>query len=382
MSSLTLLHPEETFKIPTLQAMTKCSLFQDNPTLTAVPYRVQSSVSLSIFREFISALEGNAINITDTNFTELHRLCLEFGFSELAAKLSEFRPSINFKEAETRGRIAALQETANQHSHVIAILQNKVTQLSTDFGRLISEVSSLRSVSAGIQTLSEEVSSLKTQLAQKLNDPVVEQLSTEFIELQKEVLTLKAQIATMSLTVTSSPSVRSFDSLIISDFPEIFAEFRAKRFKILWRGSRDGFKAKEFHGRCDGHANTLTVILDTKGNIFGGFTPLEWESPPKPKNKTDESLKSFLFTLKNPHNISARRFALNAEKKHEAMRCDSERGPRFNAIGVADNCNRNTESNIYVGRNYINDTGMDNYTVLTGSKDFQVKEIEVFEITD
>jgi hypothetical protein len=43
------------------------------------------------------------------------------------------------------------------------ILQNKVTQLSTDFGRLVGEVSSLRSASAGIQTLSEEVSSQKTQ---------------------------------------------------------------------------------------------------------------------------------------------------------------------------------------------------------------------------
>jgi hypothetical protein len=33
-----------------------------------------------------------------------------------------------------------------------------------------------------------------------------------------------------------------------------------------------------FHSRCDGHANTLTVILHTKGNIFGGSTPVEWES--------------------------------------------------------------------------------------------------------
>jgi hypothetical protein len=68
------------------------------------------------------------------------------------------------------------------------------------------------------------------------------------------------------------------DSRIISDFPEIFAEFRGKQFSLLWRGSRNGFKAQEFHHRCDGHANTLTVIVDTEGNIFGGFTPVEWES--------------------------------------------------------------------------------------------------------
>jgi hypothetical protein len=71
------------------------------------------------------------------------------------------------------------------------------------------------------------------------------------------------------------PPPPKLDSLIISDFPEIFAEFRGKHFGILWRGSRDGFAANQFHRRCDGHANALTVILDTKGNIFGGFTPVE-----------------------------------------------------------------------------------------------------------
>jgi hypothetical protein len=95
MALVTLLHPEQTVKIPTLQVMTKCSLFQNNPTLLTSPYRIQSSVTLSIFREFLSALEGNAINITDTNFTELDRLCTEFDFIELAAKLSEFRPSMD-----------------------------------------------------------------------------------------------------------------------------------------------------------------------------------------------------------------------------------------------------------------------------------------------
>jgi hypothetical protein len=118
------------------------------------------------FREFISALEGNAINITDTNYTKLQQLCEEFGFSELAAKLSAFHLSMNFKESESedadaRGRIAALEEKVSQHSHVIAILQDKVTQLSTDFGCLVGEVSALRSTSASIKILSETVSTLK-----------------------------------------------------------------------------------------------------------------------------------------------------------------------------------------------------------------------------
>jgi hypothetical protein len=84
------------------------------------------------------------------------------------------------------------------------MLQSEVRQLSTAFGRLVREVSALRSVAAGIETLSEEVFDVKTQIAQKLNDSVVEQLSRDFIELRNEVLTLEARIAVMSPTVIPS----------------------------------------------------------------------------------------------------------------------------------------------------------------------------------
>jgi hypothetical protein len=54
-----------------------------------------------------------------------------------------------------------------------------------------------------------------------------------------------------------------------------FEKFWVKRFKLLWQASRDGFGVAESHHGCDGHANTLTLILDTDGNIFSGFTAVE-----------------------------------------------------------------------------------------------------------
>jgi hypothetical protein len=178
------------------------------------------------------------------------------------------------------------------------------------------------------------------------------------------------------------PPPSPLDSQIISDFPEIFAEFRNQRFSLLWRGSRDGFTAADFHHRCDNHANTLTLILDTKGNIFGGFTPVEWKSG-NWHLKADHSLKSFLFTLKNPHNFPARRFGLKAQEQTRAISCSSNLGPFFgHGIGVYDNCNRSSFNMTFLGDNYTNDTGLDEKTFFTGSGEFQVKEIEVFEITD
>jgi hypothetical protein len=153
------------------------------------------------------------------------------------------------------------------------VLQDKLKQLSTDFGRLAGEASTFRSVAAEMRTLSDEVSGLKEQLGADLCGSAAQQLSTEFGELQKVVSALKTQIAELpppspapvppSPQQSPVPSAPLLDSRIISDFPEIFAEFR--KFSLLWRGSRDGFKAQELHRRCDGHANTLTVILDTKG---------------------------------------------------------------------------------------------------------------------
>jgi len=72
----------------------------------------------------------------------------------------------------------------------------------------------------------------------------------------------------------------------------------AKKFTLLWRGTRDGFEASTFHAICDGKPNTLTVVKTTTGWIFGGYTSLPWSSSQGYKPDS----KAFLFSLKNPKN--------------------------------------------------------------------------------
>jgi hypothetical protein len=97
--------------------------------------------------------------------------------------------------------------------------------------------------------------------------------------------------------------------------------------------------------------------LDTAGNVFGGFTPVEWESRTHNGRygnedncwKADDSLRSFLFTLKNPHNIPARRFALKAKEKWAAICCNSKWGPCFGCdISVSRDCKTGTYSPTYL----------------------------------
>jgi hypothetical protein len=130
--------------------------------------------------------------------------------------------------------------------------------------------------------------------------------------------------------------------------------------------------------------------------MFGGVTPVEWESRKWNGKKWDEnnlwkgddSLRSFLFTLTNPHGIPSRKFALKEHKKEFAIGCDLECCALFGAeITVGDNCNTNSESGTYIGTNWKDDDCMyandvDFKYFLTGAKDFTVKEIEVFEIAN
>jgi hypothetical protein len=292
------------------------------------------------FRDFVAALNQETLELTNEKVGGLALLCAEFGFRAFAAKLSAFKGSPAFRavraseDAEARLRIAALEERWLQRDHEIAELRSRIS-------RLEAEVRQPR----GGPKVSADVSAPK------------------------------------GAAVPPSPPPVRLDSLIVSFFPAIFAEFRGKWFWLLWRGSRDGFGARDFHSRCDGHANTLTVILDTNGNVFGGFTPVEWDSTSR--WKADASVMSFVFTLKNPHNIPARRFALRADEKWRAISCDSEWGPCFgDDIGVCDNCNASTHSCTSLGIAYINDTGLGGKTVFTGSFEFRVKEIEVFEIAE
>jgi hypothetical protein len=64
------------------------------------------------------------------------------------------------------------------------------------------------------------------------------------------------------------------------------------------------------------------VVVNTDGNVFGGFTLLKWKSDAKWKR--DDSLRSFLFTLTNPHGVPPKKVALKEEQKHCAIYCISE----------------------------------------------------------
>jgi hypothetical protein len=177
-----------------------------------------------------------------------------------ATQLSHYRESVAFKEEAVR----------------LSGPEERMDRLETLVGRVAESLSAAETVTVrvddDVRILKEAVAALQAEL-KKLKD------SPE--PLQEELRALKERTQKYYSSV--------FVCVIVSNFPEIFAEFRGKCFLLLWRDSSDVFRACDFHGRCDGHANTLTMILETKLTIFSGFAPVD--------NNCGLSLKSPLFTL-------------------------------------------------------------------------------------
>lgn len=48
--------------------------------------------------------------------------------------------------------------------------------------------------------------------------------------------------------------------------------------KLLYRSTRDGFKASQFHALVDGKGPTISIVKSTKNFVAGGYTSVSWDS--------------------------------------------------------------------------------------------------------
>jgi hypothetical protein len=165
----------------------------------------------------------------------------------------------------------------------------------------------------------------------------------------------------------------------VNELPSILSRFENQQMTLLYRGSRDGFEGSSFHSRCDGKPHTITIIETPKGYVFGGYTPIPWDT--SSTHKTDDSLSSFIFTLKNPQNTNPRLFQLKPANKQSAIFCRSDLGPTFGGGHDFVVYLTGSPSRTNFGHSYNNDTGLNGPTFLAGESTFMVKEIEVFGMT-
>jgi len=129
------------------------------------------------------------------------------------------------------------------------------------------------------------------------------------------------------------PKSLNYDSVIIeSQQFALFASWIDKKnvlhynipykFNLLYRASRDGLSANEFHEKCDNKGATIIVIkIKDSDQLIGGYNPLTWDKSDTTKSTPD----SFIFSLINKTNVKICR-VVNVAK---AIHCYGNQGPSF-----------------------------------------------------
>ncbi|CAG8734972.1 15662_t:CDS:2, partial [Acaulospora morrowiae] len=145
-------------------------------------------------------------------------------------------------------------------------------------------------------------------------------------------------------------------------------------FKLLLRGSRDGFSPQAFHTKCDFQGATLLVLkVHGTGHLIGGYNPLNWDST----NKWDNTKDSFLFSLGDGEDI--RNSILSRIQEYDrAVLCSQAIGACF---GSGDLVMGGTHSNFNVELGCSCKRQSYERPVLNANHDrFSVDEYEVFKI--
>src|SRR5690606_18362057 len=111
--------------------------------------------------------------------------------------------------------------------------------------------------------------------------------------------------------------------LLLSYLPK---KDRKKKWKLLFRASKYNFNSSSFHQKCDNAgAPTVTIVLSTLGNVFGGYTTLPWTSDGSYKS----DLSSFIFLLKAQKNATTKKGKWPISNTSYSVHHGSGQGPTF-----------------------------------------------------
>lgn len=166
-----------------------------------------------------------------------------------------------------------------------------------------------------------------------------------------------------------------FDLITLLEMP------KNTEWNLLFRASRDGFLAANFHSKCDFRGKFLVLIKTNLSFIFGAYTESDWS-----RNGFQNDRNAFLFSLVNKENTPIKfkcvdsKYAVYSNPNHYY-------GPTFGKghdIFISDNSNSSSNSFSNLGISYQNPNYTNNndsrqaQSLLAGSYNFKTDEIEVF----
>eukprot|EP01084_Bolivina_argentea_P096495 173475_1 len=171
-----------------------------------------------------------------------------------------------------------------------------------------------------------------------------------------------------------------------------------KQFNLLFRASEHGFKANEFHKKCDNNGATISIIKSHFGNVFGGYTTIPWTSKNYGFRKDTHAFLFLIHTTDKSEQLNCpMMFEIKDKKANTAVYHHSHCGPIFGAghdIIISDSCNNTVFEQLIADINtYVSKCSFNYASFVSGQSalcggcrlptnlcHFQVLEYEVFQI--
>ena len=181
-----------------------------------------------------------------------------------------------------------------------------------------------------------------------------------------------------NVTIDSKILIKKQEIVLITNRLRVIDQYKNKQisYKLLYRKSRDGDQAINFHQKCDGVPKTISIFETVKGFKFGGYIDKAWSS-----NggwiKNDESCFIFSVDLMKIY---------NPVKGMDKYYFHKNYGPNFSEFGLY---------NHIVGKNsFILSVNLKNkddankyfsgfnkdFELNGGENKFQLQELEVYQV--
>ena len=261
-------------------------------------------------------------------------------------------------------------------------LNQNITLLSSQNESYIKEINELKNNYENVQKSSYNEEEIK-KLIEEINIYRIKAQENDVLKKNIEELQFKLQQLNQIQEQKDQDQEQDFDEEdgkevkgdIIHDMNEL--ELLTKKINkenkkiiinLLYKASADGDKASVFHEKCDEANNTIVLVETKDGKRFGGYTTCSWRGNCIEKHDPDAFIFSF-DKMKTYDNIP----------EDDAIGCYPKFGPIFLGCQIKIFDDAFTKGGTTFEKELNFDTKED-YELTGGSRTFDVKDIEVYEV--
>lgn len=304
------------------------------------------------FKTYRSKIEKFYKGVNDVSETDLPKLIEKINAFNNTSSLENYLKSINIDMAEnssllTSDRVKAMEDGRKGLKEVSELLKKQtVSHPATVFTNSISTDEYVKKVFDKIEELFEEAFDITNNIEQVSGAP---SLDSKILKKSSDVTMLRKWVN---------------------------EKIKSSNWKLLYRGSKDGFSSANFHSKCDSKGPTVVLIKSNLGKIFGAFAEKDWSSSGSYQNSSN----TFLFSIDRKA-----KYPLQPGHEGSSQYCNSSYGPTFGSGHDLYICNNSNT----VGSSYSNfpssfkcpDTvNNGNSSYLAGAYNFKVEEMEIFAV--